>query len=502
MNDLTSREIQKGCRERPGTFKRFLAGSAVAAALLASPMLESRAFAQQNPEAQPQTQQVVQRRNVRYDVTGSSQATLTSGSDQIQAYIVMTDTSVPTVAFDGPAVVSARFYPTVRPADVASGSLQLSVRYSVDNGAPVQESFSTSSSTVTHPTLTQNGLAIGTPRDFTVTVSGEGRHQLAIGYPNGFLVINSVTAPQEAVQPPPQQPPVVTPPTHQPERADTTPQPAARPLGSVRSRLSLEYDGVWLKGIGNTPNDGSLHNLELLYRRPFGQHVALLIGPRLSMFDGSITSANASSRTLMGDASAMLGLAFYFGDVTLYAAGFGGLQVNSYEVTAADSRHSAATELGAAYGGRIGFDYNDIVGLYAQMSNSPFNPGNARLRVSLPWTWARDARPTLDANLLWLHALRPSGPDGLGGASLGENSLYLRAYGLIPTWRLGPVVPWLLAGVEHERSLDGAGPADHTNALLGGALSVDIADRFRIEAGAGASVPNGAPFILLNASMR
>ncbi len=504
MKDLTSKEIQNGCRERPGTFKRFLAGSFVAAALLSSPLLERTAMAQPVPEAQNQGQ-VAQRRNVRYDVTGSSQVSLSSGTDQIQAYIVMTDASVPTVAFEGPAVVNLRFYPTVRPADVANGSLALSVRYSVDNGAPVEERFTTNSSSVTHPTLTQNGLAIGTPKDFSVTVSGEGRHSVSVGYPNGFVVIQAVQAPEVApVQPPPR--PLTPPPVQQPAQNtpghDAAPEAPPRPMDGVRSRASLEYSGVWLKRLGNAGNGGMLHQLDALYRHPFGEHAALLVGPRLSLFDSGISPSGASTGVLMGDASAMLGVALYFGDVSLYAAGFGGLQVNHYGVTAADGRSASDTGFNVAYGGRLGFDYRDIIGLSADMSNSPFNPGLAHLRISLPWTWARDARPTLDANLLWLHVMRPAGPDGLGGASLDESNLYLRALVQLPVWRLGPVVPWVLAGAEYDRSLNGAGPADQANALLGGALSVDIADSVRLQAGAGASVPNGAPFVLFSASLR
>ena len=93
------------------------------------------------------------------------------------------------------------------------------------------------------------------------------------------------------------------------------------------------------------------------------------------------------------------------------------------------------------------------------------------------------------------------GTDGVGGASLSESNLLLRAYALLPTWRLGPVVPSVLAGFEYDRSLSGAGPADKAAALLGGALTLDIADRFRLMAGAGASVPDGAPFVIVNANL-
>ncbi len=313
MNDLTSRGIQKVCRERPGTFKRFLAGSFVAAALLSSPMLEQTALAQQ-PEVQAQSQ----RRDVRYDVTGSSQVSLASGSDQIQAYIVMTDASVPTLSFEGPAVVNARFYPTIRPADVANGPIPMSVRYSVDNGAPTEASFTTGSSAVTHPTLTQNGLAIGTPKDLQITVTGEGRHTVAVGFPNGFIVISSVTAPQEAPAP---QVPVPVPRTPEQVRTpgqDTQPQqPSARQLGSIRSRISLDYESIWHNGFGNAGTSGSIHTLDLLYRHPFGEHVALIVGPRLSLFDSSISPSGASTRSMMGDASVMAGIGLYFGDLTL-----------------------------------------------------------------------------------------------------------------------------------------------------------------------------------------
>jgi hypothetical protein len=503
MKNLTSNETQKDHRENPGRFRHFLAGSLAAAALFSSPLLESTAFAQQPPPPVIAQNDQAQR-NLRYDVNGSSSVSLSNGTEgNITAFPVVNQSSVPVVSFEGPAVVTAKFYPIVRAADAQSGaSLPVTVTYTVDRNTPVDISSSTAASAVTNQTLTSRGLAIGTPTDLRIEVSGEGPHTVSVSRPDGLLEVVSVIAPAPAVvepvvQHPIQQPPVTQPPVRTPEN------PRTRQLDSIRSRLALNYDSYWFHDFGNAGNGGSMHQADILYRHPIGQHLAFFVGPRLTLHDASITSSGNKTSLRIYGAEAMAGLAVYFGESTLYLSGMGGLQAYNGGVEAADGRTSSATNYGAGYGGRLGYDYGDILGISAQLTNNPFNPGIFRLHFEVPYTWIQgdQVRPSLDASLLWLHLMRPTAGDGVGGGSLAENNLFLHAHALVPIWRLGPIVPSALVGFEYDRSLDGAGPADRAAALLGGAVTLDIAHKFRLMAGAGASVPTGSPFVLANANV-
>jgi hypothetical protein len=504
MKNLSSTVIDGEQRKQPGSFRRFVAGSLCGLALLSSPMLESRAFAQEHP---PVAQQSPARtRQAQYSVQGN-QFGLRNGSAGISAYQVYDQQHIaPVISVEGPAVVTMRFYPLVNPADADQQThrVNYTLRYTVDGGAPVEQAgLATEISQIASADtarLDLTGFAVGTPHELRIPLEA-GSHRVSVTYPNGFLEIVSAVAPapEPAVVVPQQPQPR---PDQPPQQASPEPEhPATSPIASIRSTGALNYERLWLSDLGSTRNSGSIDELDVLYRHRFGDNFGLFVGPHLNLYTTGTSDPAARTDILMGNAALMAGVAFYAGEHTFYLAGFGGLQAVSTDLTLADGRNRSGVDYMGGFGGRLGYDWNNIIGASAELSNNPFNPGTFRLRVAIPYSWVRDARPTLDVSLRWLHLLRPNPTDAEGSGILDENNLLLRANALVPIWRLGPVVPSALVGFQYDTSLGVADTAGRADLLLGGAVSLDIADRFRVEAGAGSSL-RGEPFILLNANLR
>ncbi|MEW6722089.1 MAG: hypothetical protein AB1324_02420 [Candidatus Micrarchaeota archaeon] len=179
-----------------GRMKRLFAGAALGLALAASPMLETSAYAQPRPEqAQPA------RREIPHQFTGGREFVLTSGDNQVSTRSVIDgQAEQPTVSVEGPAVVTLRIFPIIRPADVDQQTqrLNMTVRYTVGSTA-AEQTIATGVSGYTAP-IDLSGLAIGTPAEISVRVPA-GSQRLTLNYPNGFVQVVRTEA-QEATPAP------------------------------------------------------------------------------------------------------------------------------------------------------------------------------------------------------------------------------------------------------------------------------------------------------------
>ncbi|MFN7991683.1 MAG: hypothetical protein U0R44_06005 [Candidatus Micrarchaeia archaeon] len=474
-----------------------MASSFAALSILSSPLLERQAFAQPQPEVSERRE--TPQRDVRFEVAGT-QLPLRNGDTETQAYQVFEQQNIaPAVTLEGPATVTVRFYPIISPQqlDQASGRLDYSVSYTIDGGSPAQARLSTMSSTATSPRLDLSGLAIGTPGEFTVAIEA-GRHVVRVQSPTGFVEVVRAQAPQPAqppvqqVQQPPVQPPVQQPPA----------QEESHTFESVRSPFSLNYEGYWLSGPRSSNDSGFVNRLDAMYRHRFNSLVALDVGLSAGWSRATLDSSLASARVDVIDPQAAAGVSVFLGRNTLYALAVGGLEVMRYSLSIPDGRSREATSYGPIYGGRIGYDYNDIFGLSGELTNNHLNPLTVRARVALPYSWVTDARPTLDLSLRLLNSLRPDTSSPLlGTTNLDEKTILLNGNLILPVYRLGPVLPEALLGFRYDRRIDSG--TDNAALLLGALLAIDAGSRFRIEAGAGAQMQfapsfGAGPFMLLN----
>lgn len=479
--------------EKPrNTLKRRLLTAAMTGFLAFSPIVEGTARAQQAPEVQ-------QAAPVNYSVSTPTYPLMRDGVETRSYLVSMSRSMAPTITIDGPATITARFYPVFRNSEYPSGTLDVDITYSVD-GAVNHEAHTTSRSTVTSPVLSSEDWSIGTPKNLTIEV-GAGNHTVAFRSPDGFLDVVRVERP--APEPAPVEQPETRPAEPEPQPAQpeqgTEPrpeQPQEPEEHHYRPVFQLLGERTHLHELGSSGNHGDLNNVLITGDIPLSDELSIIaaggfVSNALTLEQPEVST---SLRSLTGRLG--VGLRFSSGDHSAYALVLGGYRALLNDVESqTDGRALDETIHSYDIGGQAGYSYSHWFELTVSGSNDPFNPISARIYGALPYGWVQDAYPWAELDLLWLHALQPiESPDMIGSANLAENVFNGRLTVGVPLFRLGPVVPSALVAGDMNASEGSV----HGDFMLGGSLGLDFLEqRLRIEAAGAASPLTATPFFLL-----
>jgi hypothetical protein len=519
---IGQRGAGKDAESRPGPARKaFLNAALIGAFALSSPLLlggVARAQAPnpeqgQVPSAQPSAtapeqappqptsaptaQPVVQ----RYAAEGrAAQVADTAGAHNV--YVVSSQRGfAPNVTVEGPCRITVRFYPAVLserfPTPESEYSRQVDYTLGPRGGTAVTGSFSgmTRSSQFTSAEIA-GGLVVGSPIEHVFEVPS-GRNILTVTSPNGLLEIIGVE----------QLPAVPVAPVRPAQARAAQPRaeaPAEASEDSLRPAFTFEGSRTPLHGLGTSENRGDIYAAEALGHIRLNDSLSLIVGGMFTTYGLSMATPQAESslRSYSGDIAG--GLSFQSGGHYLYGLGFGGyrgIQTSLLSIT--DGRTLDQLSSGVEFGGAGGYEYrynhSNVFGLRVQGSNNPFNPLSARVFGAIPYTWAEGVFPYIEADFLWLHALRPADSPGFVGlTSLDENAFHVRALAGLPIYRFGPVVPIAIAGGEFNIS---GGSVTSGTGIFGGGLRTFFTRGLDLEA-FGAATLHGDPLVLLRLGYR
>ncbi|MFH0884179.1 MAG: hypothetical protein V1861_00530 [Candidatus Micrarchaeota archaeon] len=498
----------KEAESRPGPVRRTLLNCAIIGAFaLSSPLMEGTARAQTpSPEqAQPPSAQAVQPNAEqapaqRYTADGRA-AQVSDAQGAHNVYVVSSQSGfTPNVTVEGPCRLTVRFYPAVLrerfPTPESEYARQVDYTLGPSGGQRRPGSFSgTTRSSQYTSTEIGGGLVVGSPLEHTIEVPS-GRNILTVTSPNGLLEIVRVEPlPVAPVVRPPVQPVQVQP--AQPARVEA---PSEGSEDSLRPAFTFEGSRTPLYGLGTSENRGDIYAAEALGHIRLNDTFSLIVGGMFSTYGLSLstTPAEMSLRSYSGDIAA--GLSFQSGGHYLYGLGFGGYRgIQTNLLSVADGRRLDELSSALEFGGAAGYNYSRFFGLRVQGGNNPFNPLSARIFGAIPYTWAEGVYPYVEANLLWLHTLRPAESPGFVGLStFDENAFHIRALAGIPIYRIGPLVPIAIAGGEFNVA---GGSVTSGTGIFGGGLRTFFTRGLDLEA-FGAATLHGDPLILLRMGYR
>lgn len=474
-------------REKPGYFKRFLASSLTAVALLSSPLLDQRAMAQ--PQVETQTPQTVQ-----YDQRGTEVTLSDSGTD-IRARAVISSQPAeqnPAVVLEGPAMVRLKFYPLLaRQTDAGASRRDYTIRYSVDSTAG-EHSASTEQSTITSSQIDMTTAAIGTSVEFTVDVP-EGRHTISVTYPSGFLEVVGATRPAQEPRPIAPEPPI------QPQQRPEVPAQPAQTDTELRARpyFTLDFQRMPVHAVAG--NSGDVNEVDLVGGIRLHRNVYLLLGADFTTIGMRLERPSFTNELRGFSPRGLAGLSFDWDRSELYALAYVGYQAMVTDIALTDGRTLSNRGDMVVGGGRLGYDYDNFVGAYIAGGSDPFNPFSARAYGRLPFWWGEKIYPELAVDYRWLHVLREIQVPGYQGvAALNDNAHMVRTALTVPIWRVGDVfVPSLWGG--YQANIHSSGTSH--DGFLGAQLGLDFPS-FYLNAGGAYAFESQAPVITLNLGAR
>jgi hypothetical protein len=281
------------------------------------------------------------------------------------------------------------------------------------------------------------------------------------------------------------------------EKAEQPAEKAKRPL------LSLAGRRLMLSSLGEFDNRGEINDVELLYLPSINDTIAITLGGYMGHRNIAVTTVDAETAIMLTSGGGVAGLRLRFGDHTVFADVFGGIRhvLPRFKSKNDASRRSEYAEMQAEFGGRVGYDFDDMFGLVLLGSNNPFTVGQLRAYASLPYTWTPGDHLRVDVDARWLHLIKPNTGERMGG-TLDQGNILFDTTVKIPTYRLWGVLPSAMVGFSWNKDLGNSNgiEADASNIYLGATVDALIADTVRVELG-GAYMFTGDYMLILNASL-
>jgi len=354
----------------------------------------------------------------------------------------------PVVKCSGPAKVTVEFYPLI---DEKWNGTRRPITYELD-GKKFTEYFNVriSGLDVVEKKLFgfPNYIRVAQPVKLELEI-GAGEHGILL-HPPGYIRQPRVVKVEQRVKPP--QPPFESKQPQSRQQTETKKEPKARfPVSFGVSSEMVQFDGP-----ANKPNRGTIAETSLTASVDLTRRLSLVLSPRFDYY--SLTGTPSGTRS----------------DFTLYSAGASagaGLSLGNHSVTGlftltADMIRPTVGTAGAnndnrvGFGGELNYSYKRLFMLGIRGSTNPANPLTLRASAGIPYSWVRDAYPRLDIEARWLHTFSDGQIDnGVLSAPLDSNDIFARVTAGIPVVGIpfgkssgGPFVPFLLAGVELDKS--------------------------------------------------
>jgi len=433
-----------------GRRSRGLAGGLALLSLVSLPLAERPASAQPSQPAQAAAVCRIEETAVSKEPL---KARLKEGDQSIETYYTYgsdakRDEQKPVVKCSGPAKVTLEFYPLIN--EKWDGS-DRPITYELDGEKHTKNiKVRISGFSVVEKALFgfPDYIRIAQPVRLVIEI-GNGEHKILL-HPAGFIRQPKVEKVEQRVKPP--QPPFES--KQPPSRQQTGTKKESKGRFPVSFGASSEI--VQFDGLANKPNRGTVAETSLTASVDLTRRLSLVLSPRFDYYSLTGTPSGTYSDFTLYSAGASAGAGLSLGNHSV--TGLFTLTADMIRPTVGTASANGENRIGL--GGELDYSYRRLFLLGTRGSTNPVNPLTLRAAAEIPYSWVRGAYPRLDLEARWLHTFSDGQIDnGFLSAPLDSNDIFARVTAGIPVVGIpfgkhsgGPFVPFLLAGVELDKS--------------------------------------------------